>query len=304
MVLPLLAPPVERPPAGRFEAVVLDVGQGTAVFVRTANHLLVYDAGPQYSAESEAGSRILLPLLRARGERRIDRLMLSHRDSDHTGGAAALLGALPVASMSSSLEAAHALHADAADRGVASQRCEAGQRWRWDGVDFAVLHPRREHPPAFDAVPPRANTLSCVLRVSDGTRSLLLTGDIEAAQEAALVAGSAAGQPGTELASTVLVAPHHGSKTSSTPTFLDAVKPELALFQAGYRSRFGHPAPEVVRRYSERRIAVVRSDGCGAWSWGSDAPPRAGVCERVVSRRYWHHPSALEQGLSGQLRTP
>jgi competence protein ComEC len=168
-------------------------------------------------------------------------------------------------------------------------------------VDFTVLHPRAEHFPAFDAVPPRANALSCVLRVSDGTSSLLLTGDIEAAQEAALLSSAAAG---TELASTVLVAPHHGSKTSSTPAFLDAVRPELALFQAGYRSRFGHPAPDVVQRYDERRIAVVRSDGCGAWIWRSDAPPRAGVCERIVSRRYWHHPSALEQGLSGQLRVP
>jgi competence protein ComEC len=301
MALPLLAPPVVRPPLGRFEAVVLDVGQGTAVFVRTAGHLLVYDAGPQYSAESEAGSRILVPLLRARGEARIDHLVLSHRDSDHTGGAAALLAALPVRALSSSLEATHPLLADAQQRGMAPVRCEAGQRWRWDGVEFELLHPRAEHYPAFDAVPPRANALSCVLRVSDGTRSLLLSGDAEAAQEASMLAGQAAG---TELASTVLVAPHHGSKTSSTPAFLDAVKPELALFQAGYRSRFGHPAPEVVQRYDERRIAVVRSDRCGAWIWRSDAPPQAGVCERLVSRRYWHHPAALEQGLSGQPKEP
>jgi competence protein ComEC len=297
MLLPLLAPPLERPPPGRFEAVVLDVGQGSSVFVRTANHLVVVDAGPQYSAESEAGSRILLPLLRARGETRIDTLLLSHRDSDHTGGAATLLEALPVGRLLSSLEDTHPLRRSA----VPHERCLAGQRWEWDGVVFELLHPPPQDYPAFDAVPPRANALSCVLRVSDGQHSLLLTGDIEAAQEAALLAASSTGGPNTHLRSTVLVAPHHGSKTSSTPAFLDAVAPELALFQAGYRSRFGHPAPEVLARYDERRIAVVRSDACGAWVWRSDAPVRDGACERLVSRRYWHHPAALEQGL---LATP
>ena len=91
LLLPLLAPPVERPAQGDFEVVVADIGQGTAVLVRTREHLLLYDAGPKYSLEADAAQRVLLPLLRARGEGRIDLLMLSHRDSDHVGGAASLL---------------------------------------------------------------------------------------------------------------------------------------------------------------------------------------------------------------------
>jgi len=285
LMLPLLAPYVERPPQGRFETVVVDVGQGTAVLVRTAGHLLVYDAGPQYTPEADAGQRVLLPLLRARGERAVDLLVLSHRDLDHVGGAASLMKSLPVRQMSSSLEAFHPLRALL----PAHQRCDAGQRWAWDGVQFEMLHPLpADHPPP-QTLPARPNALSCVLRVTDAAgRSLLLTGDIEAAQEAALVARAArepAATPGATLQSEVLLVPHHGSRTSSTPAFLDAVAPQVALVQAAYRSRFGHPAPDVVARYEERRIEVVRTDRCGAWSWRSDQAQ--GRCERQERPRYW-----------------
>lgn len=281
LMLPLLAPHVDRPPPGRFETVVVDVGQGTSVLVRTAGHLLLYDAGPQYTPEADAGQRVLLPLLRARGERAVDLLVLSHRDLDHVGGAASLIKALPVRQMSSSLEAFHPLRALL----PAHQRCDAGQRWAWDGVQFEILHPLpADHPPP-QTLPARPNALSCVLRVTDAAgRSLLLTGDIEAAQEAALVArlGNA---PAPGLKSDVLLVPHHGSRTSSTPAFLDAVAPRVALVQAAYRSRFGHPAPDVVARYEERRIEVVRTDRCGAWSWRSDQ--LQGRCERAERPRYW-----------------
>jgi competence protein ComEC len=260
---------------------VADIGQGSATLVRTRTHLLLHDAGPAYSRESEAGTRVLLPLLRAQATRRIDLLMLSHRDADHVGGAAALLGALPVAALSSSLEAAHPLRLAAVPHG----RCEAGQEWSWDGVRFTVLHPRAEDYERSDLKP---NALSCVLRVADARgRSLLLTGDIEAEQEQRLVAGSAAA-----LRSSALIVPHHGSKTSSTPAFLDAVAPQTAVVQAGYRNRFGHPAPPVLARYAERGIAVRRSDVCGAWNW---RPGNAGdnpTCERDTAARYWHHRSA------------
>lgn len=272
LVLPLLAPPVERPPPGRFEAVVLDVGQGTAVLVRTTNRLLVYDAGPSYSPEADAGQRVLLPLLRARGEPRVDLLVLSHRDTDHVGGAASLMAGVPVAALRSSLEPTHPLLA----RGVPHQPCEAGQAWTWDGVRFELLHPSA----AALAAGGKPNTLSCVLRVVGEGASMLLAGDLEAAQESALVAA------GTELRADVLVVPHHGSRTSSTPAFIDAVAPRTAVFQAGYRSRFGHPAPDIVARYEARAITTVRSDRCGAWTL-----PPAGTpwCERQVSSRYWHH---------------
>ena len=260
LALPLLWPVAHWPRQGAFELLAADIGQGTAVLLRTRAHLLLYDSGPQYSLDSDAGQRVLLPLLRARGEQRIDRLMLSHRDSDHVGGAAALLRALPVTELWSSLETGHALlgapHAAAA--APKAVRCEAGQSWTWDGVRFEVLHPPRED--YERGLKP--NALSCVLRVSGRAHSALLTGDIEHAQEMALVAADAAA-----LRSELLVVPHHGSKTSSSPAFLEAVQPRQAIFQAGYRNRFGHPAADIVARYRERGIALHASPSCGAYLW-------------------------------------
>ena len=276
LLLPMVWPAPSLPAPGRFELVAVDVGQGTAVLVRTRGHLLVYDAGPSWGPDSDAGEQLLLPLLRARGERAIDMLVLSHGDTDHVGGAVSLRAGLPVAAVTSSLPPAHPLrgwpmpHAD----------CVAGQRWDWDGVRFEVLHPPPGTLPAPPATPP--NGLSCVLRVQDARgASVLLTGDVEAAQEVALVLSA----PQAVVASAMMV-PHHGSRTSSSAILLDAVAPRIAFVQAAYRSRFGHPAPEVLARYEARGIRVVRSDRCGAWTWRSEGD---GVCERERGRRYWHH---------------
>jgi competence protein ComEC len=280
LALPLLWPalwwqPV-RPAAGQFELLAADIGQGNAVLVRTATHTLLYDAGPRFSRESDAGHRVLVPLLRALGER-VDTLMLSHRDADHTGGAAAVLAQQPHAELVGSIEAENTLQAL---RPV--QPCLAGQRWEWDGVAFEVLHPQPDDA-AVRSV--RPNALSCVLRItSAGPQgvSALLVGDIEAPQEQALLARGAA------LQADLLLVPHHGSKTSSSPAFLDAVQPRTALVQAGYRNRFGHPAPEVLQRYRLRDIEVVESSRCGAATWASAKPAAIG-CERDAGRRYWQH---------------
>ena len=280
LALPLLLPPLRPLPGeGEFEVLAADVGQGNAVLVRTRSHLLVYDAGPQYTPASDAGERVLVPLLRARGETRIDTLVLSHRDSDHVGGAAALLAALPVGELRSSLAPDHALLAPG---GPPALRCAAGQRWRWDGVDFAMLGPPTE---AYERER-KPNALSCVLRVQGAYGSLLLAGDIEAAQELALVDAH-----GAALASHWLLVPHHGSKTSSSGVFLDAVRPRGAVVQAGYRNRFGHPAEDVLQRYRERGIALRSSAECGAWRLAAQAAPQEG-CWRDEARRYWHHGGA------------
>jgi competence protein ComEC len=279
LALPLLLSPPQRPAEGRYELLAVDVGQGTAVLVRTRHHLLVYDAGPQYSRDSDAGQRVLLPLLRARGERRIDALVLSHRDIDHVGGARVLLGALPVLRTSTSLEPAHPLVAQSSRH----TPCAAGQAWEWDGVRFEVLHPL----PGAAGTAARPNTLSCVLRVAaPGQPSTLLTGDIEREQELQL-----AGRWGDALRAEVLLVPHHGSRTSSMPLFLAAVQPRWAVVQAGYRNRFGHPAPEVVERYRAHGIELTSSADCGAWQWRSEAPATT-VCQRDAARRYWHHGAA------------
>ena len=270
-----------RPPAGQFELLAADIGQGNAVLVRTATHTLLYDAGPRFSRESDAGHRVLVPLLRALGER-VDILMLSHRDADHTGGAAAVLTQQPKAALVGSIEAEHVLQ----ELRPASP-CVTGQRWTWDGVAFEVLHPATQPVGPSTA---RPNTLSCVLRIEaarpqgDGTAPAvaLLVGDIEAAQEQALVASAA------PLKADLLLVPHHGSKTSSSSAFLDAVQPGTALVQAGYRNRFGHPAAEVAQRYRARGIAVVESSRCGAAGWSSSTPA-AVQCERDSNPRYWQH---------------
>ena len=278
LLVPLLCWQAPRPAPGQFELLAPDIGQGNAVLVRTATHTLLYDAGPRFSRESDAGHRVLVPLLRALGER-VDVLMLSHRDADHTGGAAAVLAQQPGAALTGSIEAEHALQALRP-----ATPCVAGQRWVWDGVAFEVLHPTGAEPDH----PARPNTASCVLRVASEASGAhaqavaLLVGDIEAAQEQALLARSA------PVKAAVLLVPHHGSKTSSSPAFLDAVQPRTALVQAGYRNRFGHPAPEVLQRYAQRQVPVVESARCGAATWSS-ARPDVVECERDKGRRYWQH---------------
>lgn len=276
LCLPMLCPVFfwspPRPVHGQFELLAADVGQGNAVLVRTAKHSLLYDAGPRYSAESDAGHRVLVPLLTQMGER-LDVLMLSHRDSDHTGGAAAVLAMQRQAALLSSLEDEHPLHA----LRLGWTRCHAGQSWVWDGVVFEVLHP----PPLVVLTKkPKPNEVSCVLRISTPQGSALLAGDIEARQELALVDWGLSPVD-------VLLAPHHGSKTSSSPPFLQALQPRIVLVQAGYRNRFGHPAAEVVARYAQQGSQLVESTRCGAATWRSQAPAQV-QCERAERQRYWH----------------
>ena len=271
--LPLLTASPSVPRDGLW-LTAFDIGQGNALLVETRNFRLLYDTGPAYSAESDGGSRVILPYLRARGIARLDALVISHSDSDHAGGARSLLDALPVGWVASSLRNDHALlQTPVGERHVS---CIAGQRWRWDGVDFEFLHPL-----AGDDLAAKPNARSCVLRISVGQRAVLLGGDIEAPQERALVARAA-----DRLRADVLLAPHHGSGTSSTPAFLDAVRPDVALFQVGYRNRYRHPKAEVVDRYDARGIRVLRSDQVGAVMLNIDA---AGVEVRRAceTSRYW-----------------
>ena len=272
LMLPVLLWQAPRPGSGQFELLAADIGQGNAVLVRTAGHALVFDAGPSFSRESDAGHRVLVPLLRAL-DVSVDRMMLSHRDTDHVGGAKAVMAMQPQADLLSSIEADHELQAI-----HPATRCVAGQHWQWEGVDFQVLHPKATD---YD-VGLKTNGMSCTLRISNTTNSALLTGDIEQAQEARLVVD------GVALKSDVLLVPHHGSKSSSSAAFLDAVQPRIALVQAGYRNRYGHPAAPVLVRYAERNIRVVDSPHCGAITWRSDQPDDV-QCQRTQGLRYWHH---------------
>ena len=292
LLLPVLLWQAPRPETGQFELLAADIGQGNAVIVRTRSHTLVYDAGPRFSAESDAGHRVLVPLLRSFGEQ-VDTVMLSHRDIDHSGGIKSVLAMHPKAAFISSIEDTHELQLD-----HPATRCVAGQQWHWDGVDFKVLHPRAED---YETAQ-KSNAMSCVLRITshsglhqygahggakDGAPvSVMLAGDLEQAQEARLVLNPLADD--VALQSDVLLVPHHGSKTSSSEAFLDTVKPRLAIVQAGYRNRFLHPADVVMARYQARQIQVVDSAHCGAALWSSR---QAGQirCQRREGMRYWHH---------------
>lgn len=270
LLWPVLAWSPPRPPAGEFELLAMDVGQGSAVLLRTAGHSLLYDTGPRYSPQSDAGDLVVVPLLRALGESP-DVVVVSHRDSDHAGGAAAVRAAFGGARWLSSVP------------GPVPERCVVGQRWTWDGVDFEVLHPLPEHygPDGQGRLP--SNAMSCVLRVDNGRQSAWLSGDLDAKRETRL----ALARP--ELRASVLLAPHHGSRSSSSPVLLNTLRPQTVLVQAGHRNAYGHPAPEVLDRYRARGLRWAATPDCGAITWHSQAPEGL-HCERAARRRYWHHP--------------
>jgi len=187
-----------------------------------------------------------------------------------------LLEALPVAEVVSSLPFEHPLSA----LPVAQRACRDGDAWEWDGVRFAFLHPA---PAQYLAPAASSNSLSCVLKVTAGARSMLLTGDIEAAEEQALLLRHRG-----ELGADVLTVPHQGSRTSSTPAFIAAVAPQDAIVAVGYRNRFGHPKAEIVARYGAQGVAIHRTDAEGALRVDLRPPAVAISAARAERRRYWH----------------
>ncbi len=278
-LLPLFLVRPAPPPVGAFRMTVLDVGQGLAVAIETHARALLYDTGPRYSETADAGSRIVAPYLRGAGIARLDAMVVSHQDNDHSGGTVSLLHIMPIGRLLSSVLADSPLLAALPKDGPTVIRCESGQRWEWDGVVFSLLHPT----PAEYADPRvKTNDLSCVLRIDSPHGSALLTGDIEAVSEGSLLDREAA-----RLRADVLVVPHHGSRSSSTPAFVAAVAPQVAVFTPGYRNRYGHPRPEIVARYA--RSQTWRTDLHGALTFTFSAAgslhPRA---ERDFGRRYWH----------------
>jgi competence protein ComEC len=271
----LVAP--DRPSEGSAKVVVFDVGQGLSVFVQTRNHSLLYDTGPNFSGEADSGNRILLPALRGMGIAQLDTLVLSHGDSDHIGGTESILRGLPVVNVISSLPNSHPLLQLAAHK----DPCVDGQSWEWDGVRFDMLHPSAVNIPNTLE---HDNERSCVLRVSTGEHIVLLTGDIEKLSESRLLNLHAANLPAT-----LLVAAHHGSMSSSSQAFVNAVHPRYVIFTSGYLNRFGHPREEVVERYRAEGSELLRSDKDGAVSIAMDAYDFHLERHRSAHARYWQH---------------
>lgn len=271
--LPLLIAQPASPQQGIW-ITAFDIGQGNALLIETASHRLLYDTGPAYSADADSGGRVLLPYLHARGISRLDGMVISHSDSDHSGGAMTVLNGIDVGWVSSSLPASNTI----VQRAPNHHACATGQSWSWDGVRFEMLQPTTG---SYAQASLKPNARSCTLKISYQNYSVLLAGDIEAAQERALLE-----RLPDRLPSTILLAPHHGSGTSSTPAFLAAVHPQLALFQVGYRNRYHHPKPEVYARYAELGIRRLRTDETGALEIVIDNA--VSVSEyRIKHARYW-----------------
>jgi competence protein ComEC len=274
LCLPLLLPAQTDPVPGSFHADIIDVGQGTAILVRTTNHALLYDTGASY-ADSDAGERIVVPYLRASGVDALDGVVVSHDDSDHSGGLASVLRDVPADWTLHALPAGSPL----LDGAPTPRHCVRGQRWTWDGVRFSVLNP----PPGARGRAGRAdNDFSCVLRIDAGGRSLLVTGDAERRGELEML------EAGAALAASVLVAGHHGSRSSSIPEFVEQVRPAYVVFTAGYRNRFGHPHPQVVARFRAANAHVLRSDAAGLIRLRFDGAGVVASEYRPSHRRYWH----------------
>jgi competence protein ComEC len=279
----LLLPPVLA--SGELQVAALDVGQGTAVVLRTAQHALLYDAGPKYSAEADSGNRIVIPYLRGEGVRRLNGMLVSHDDLDHSGGALSVLQDMRVGWLAAPLPPGHAL------RGHARRDlyCLAGQDWTWDGVHFEMLHPTSA---SYAENNLKDNDRSCVLKATSAYGSVLLAGDIERLSEAGLTERAA-----ENLKSDILLVPHHGSKTSSTAAFVERVQPVAAVFTMGYRNRFGHPKPEVVERYRALGSHLYRSDRDGAVIFDLRNPGEIEAARwRRSAPRYWHDsPTGLDE---------
>lgn len=264
-LLPLVTTRAVGPVSGAAWVTLLDVDQGLAVVVRTASHVLVYDTGARYSARFDAGRAVLVPFLRHAGIAAIDTLIVSHGDNDHIGGSASLLATVPVTRTLSSVP----------ERLPGSETCAAGQHWSWDDVTFEILHP----PPDSSL---KGNNRCCVLRIASRYGRVLLPGDIGAKAERQLLL-----EHEGALAAEVLAIPHHGSRSSSTEPFVEAVHPQLALLPVGYRNRYHHPHPDVMQRYRRRGITVAASPEAGAIDVHLEPAGLSVHRFRDEHRRYW-----------------
>ena len=264
--LPLLWPDRDVPKPGEAELLVIDVGQGLSVLVRTHQHALLYDMGPAVRDGFDAGDRAVVPALRALGVRHLDRAVISHGDNDHAGGFGAVRAEFPVSNV---------VAPDGVNLPFETAACVAGEHWNWDGVEFRFLHP----PPHF---PYLDNESSCVLRIQGEQGSALLTGDIGEVIERELVREYA-----SRLKSDVVLIAHHGSAGSSAPEFVEATRPRFALVSSGHGNRFGHPRAEVMRRWQDGGAQTFDTSVSGALRVGLRASGLHVETRRGAQPRWW-----------------
>ncbi len=265
--LALYKPAVPQP--GEAWLTVLDIGQGLSAVVQTQTHTLVFDTGPRLSASFDMGDSVVVPFLHAINTRQVDLLVVSHSDNDHIGGAAAVMSQINVLKVKTSAPT-HFAHADL---------CLRGDTWTWDGVNFSFLYPTKD-------TLNKNNDSSCVLRVSNGKQQILMTGDIEKSAEKELTANES-----DNLSATILIAPHHGSKTSAVKNFVNLVDPKYVLFATGYRNRYHFPHPSVVKLYQEKNVIAYNTADTGAiqFKLNSSGVESAPGLYRKQHKHYWNN---------------
>lgn len=227
---------------GKFSIAALNVGQGLSVVIQTKNHLLVYDTGDKFISGSDMAQSVILPYLHYLGKNKINLLLISHGDSDHSGGAKSLIRYTNIEKILTSAPNKFKYFKNTA-------LCSQGQRWLWDGVEFEILYPDQWHYGL-------KNNSSCVLKITGENKSILLAGDLEAIAEKNLVNLNL----GKKLKSDILLVPHHGSQTSSSQLLLNAVRPSLAIISYGYLNRFHFPNPLVIDRFNAMGVEVISTE--------------------------------------------
>jgi len=275
-VLPLILYQVPKPSEQEFWFTLLDVGQGLSAVVRTRHHTLLYDTGARFSESFNVGNSVVLPYLRHQGIENLDMVVISHSDNDHIGGFTSIHRAMRVSQIISG-------EPDKLPK-LNVSRCKTGMTWQWDGVEFQFLSPAN--------TPSKRNNRSCVLKISSPAGSVMLTGDIERHMEQSLLQ-----QQQAHLSSDVLVVPHHGSKSSSTTSFIQQVSPQYALVSAGYKNRFGHPHGDVVRRYQENDVMLMNTAHSGTvdFYFTLGKKPLTPVSYREIRQRWWHNFTAKSE---------
>jgi competence protein ComEC len=267
-ILPLFFPLQDRIERGEFRMTLLDVGQGLSVVLETANHVILFDAGPRFSSRFDAGSAVIIPFLRQRKIDRVDLLMQSHGDNDHIGGLSQALKGVSVERILSSVPD-KITHDNVGE-------CFRGQNWTWDDIRFEVLHPSVNSELS-------GNDRSCVLKVSVRGQAILFTGDIEAPAERLILE-----RDRKKLPSTILIAPHHGSLSSSTKGFIAAVKPEYVLFAVGYGNRFGFPKKAIIGRYQQASASILDTAQNGAIEINIGRRGVSVRSYRQYKKRFWY----------------
>ncbi len=280
LFVPLLMTNKPKLNNGEYQLTVLDVGQGSAAVIQTRNHVVVFDAGAKFSDRLNAGSGVVIPYLRSQGIENLDALIISHGDADHIGGAQVILNAYPEAMLiGQNIE-----KLQSGSKRIKSKKwCEAGMKWQWDGVDFSFLSPEK----TFVVLPrsKKRNNISCVLQIISKSGKTLLTGDIETAAEKRLLK-----KYGEQLASDVLVVPHHGSKTSSSLDFIRRVNPRISLISVGYKNRYHLPSSKIIERYHSLYYEVLQTSRGGGITLKFSVKNGISIEKyREIARAYWHH---------------